>query len=80
MARDLSYLRPEGCDWHHTIGEVASTFGRDVTYIRKLEREGRIPQALRHQLGKLSIRLWSPEQVVLIENILAGMRPGRPRG
>jgi hypothetical protein len=47
--------------------------------LRKLERAGRIPMAKRVQRGKLSIRLWSPEQHDEIIRIIDGHQVGRPK-
>lgn len=77
--RDVSYMKPEGFQDHVTITELALLIQRDVSRIRQLEREGRIPVAARKKLGKNTVRLWSPAQVDEIRLIIAQMRPGRPR-
>ena len=66
-------------DWL-TISELSEETGRDVSWLRRLEREGRIPKANRVQVGQLSVRLWPPYRVQEIKDILNGLHPGRPRG
>lgn len=80
LSRDLEYLKPRKFQDHLTIMELSRYVGKDSTWLKRLEREGRIPQAARVQMGQLSIRLWSPEQVQEIVEILAEMKPGRPPG
>jgi hypothetical protein len=77
--RDLSFFKPDKFRDYLTITELSRIVNRDVTRLRILEREGKIPKASRVQRGELSIRLWSPEQVVEIGEILKTLKPGRPR-
>ena len=77
--RDITYLKPPKFRNYFTIKEVAQEVGRDVSRIRILETEGRIPKAVRVTRGSLEIRLWSPAQVEEIREIFAQLRPGRPR-
>jgi len=76
--RDLGYMKPHNYRGHMTLTEVAREVGCDSSWIRKLERAGRIPKATRVQRGELMIRLWSPEQVAEIKQIKATHRVGRP--
>ena len=62
-----------------TIGELSVKVDKGRLWLRKLEREGRIPEAKRHRVGKITIRLFSPAQVEEIERILSTMRPGRKK-
>ena len=78
--RDLEFLKPAKFSEHVTISELSRIVKREVSWLRQLEREGRIPKASRVQRGQLSVRLWSPEQVEEIEEILSEMKPGRPPG
>jgi len=80
IRRDLDYLKPERFRHYFTIKELAERVERDPSWIKRLERDGRIPIATRITKGELQIRLWSPEQVDEIEIILSAMRPGRPPG
>jgi len=80
VRRDLDYLKPERFRHYFTIKELAERVERDPSWIKRLERDGRIPIATRITKGELQIRLWSPEQVDEIEIILSAMRPGRPPG
>lgn len=76
--RDLSYFKPAKFKNYLTLSELCREVKRDQSWIRLLEKEGRIPIPQRVQRGKLSIRLWSPEQVEEIKEILSTLRPGRP--
>ena len=78
--RDLDYLKPDRFRHYFTIIELARYVGKDPSWIKKLEAEGRIPVATRIPKGQLQVRLWSPEQVDEIELILSEMKPGRPPG
>lgn len=76
--RDVAFLKPRGFEKYLTITELSRVIDRDVSWIRKLERDNRIPIARRVEHGVLEIRLWSPKQVKEIKQIIARMRPGRP--
>lgn len=76
--RDLGYMKPHNYQGHMTLTEVAREVGCDSSWIRKLERAGRIPKATRVQRGELMVRLWSPEQVAEIKQIKSTHRVGRP--
>lgn len=78
--RDLEYIKPPQFQNHLTITELSVYVGKDPTWLKKLERAGRIPKAARVHLGELSVRLWSPAQVEEIIEILSRMKPGRPPG
>jgi hypothetical protein len=80
IKRDTSRLKPAKFQNHRTIGELAREVDRDISWIRVLEAEGRIPKAIRVKRGRLQIRLWSPEQVEEIKEIFSNMKPGRPAG
>jgi hypothetical protein len=78
--RDLTYLKPPKFKDHLTISELSIETRRTISWLRKLEQDGRIPQAARVQRGELEVRLWSPKQVEEIKRILATLRPGRKPG
>jgi hypothetical protein len=78
--RDVSYLKPEQFQDWLTITEVARVVSRDVSWIRKLEREGKIPQAKRVTRGDLAVRLWAPHDVEEIQRVIDAAKPGRPKG
>lgn len=79
VRRDLSFLKPEGYQDYFTLAELSAYVGKDPSWIRALEKEGRIPQASRVKRGKLKVRLWSPAQADEIVDIIAQHHPGRPR-
>jgi hypothetical protein len=72
-------MKPTGHEDWLTVTELSVKTRRDISWLRKLEREKRIPVARRFKYGTLSIRLWSPREVTEIQQILSTMRPGRPR-
>lgn len=76
--RDMSYLKPPKFRNHVTITELSRIVKRDISRLRQLERDDRIPKATRVERGTLQIRLWSPEQVEEIKDIVSKLRPGRP--
>lgn len=76
--RDLQYIKPTKFQDHYTITELSRHVRRDPSWLKRLERDGRIPTAARVQFGELSIRLWSPNQVDEIAEILSKMKVGRP--
>ena len=76
--RELNYLKPTKFSHYFTLIEVSQIVAKDPSWLKRLERDGRIPLAARVQHGELSVRLWSPEQVTEIQTVLAAMKPGRP--
>jgi hypothetical protein len=77
--RNLDYFKPPKFKDHLTLAELCEQIGKDPSWIRVLEAQGRIPKAVRVKRGKLEIRLWSPEQADEIAKIISKHRPGRPR-
>lgn len=78
--RDMSYLKPRKFQAYLTLSELALFVPVDPTWLKRLEAEGRIPQAQRVKMGKLKVRLWSPEQAEEIKRIIDGHKMGRPKG
>jgi len=78
LPREMDYFKPARYRNHLTLAEMAREIPCDPSWLRKLERAGRIPMAQRVQRGKLSIRLWSPEQRDEIKQIMANHQVGRP--
>jgi hypothetical protein len=77
--RDVSFLKPDKFQDYLTLTELSREVNRDTSWLKQLEREGRIPEAARVPRGELSVRLWSPAQVDEIKTILSKMKPGRPK-
>jgi hypothetical protein len=75
----VGHMKPAKFMHYLTLGELSVLTGKDESWLRKLERRGTIPEAARHELGELSIRLYSPAHVREIVGILKTLRPGRPR-
>ena len=80
MKRDVSYIKPRDKQGFFTLSEAAEACGCDTSWLRRLESNDRIPKAARVKRGKLNIRLWTPEQVEEIKEILATHKVGRPAG
>lgn len=76
--RDVGYLKPERFKEHVTIAELGRIVGKDISWLRKLERRGTIPAAVRVKRGELEVRLWSPAQIEEIKAIFQNMKIGRP--
>lgn len=77
--RNVDYLKPAKFKDYLTLAEMSERVGRDPSWLRFLEREGRIPIARRVKRGQLEIRLWSPREADEIAAIIAEHHPGRPR-
>jgi len=78
--RDMSYMKPDRFQAYFTLSEVSRHVSKDPSWLRKLEREGRIPKAHRVNFGSIPIRLWSPKQVEEISYVISQMQRGRPSG
>jgi|SRR5215471_8341723 len=78
VPRDIDYFKPARFKSYFTLAEMAREVPCDPSWLRKLERAGRIPKAHRVQRGKLSIRLWSPAQRDEIVRIIEDHQVGRP--
>jgi hypothetical protein len=72
-------FKPPKFQHYLTLGELEQELGKDRSWIRLLEREGRLPEPKRVQYGGLSIRLYSPEQVEECRRIFATHRVGGRR-
>lgn len=72
-------MKPKQFKDHLTLGELARLVERDTSWIRKLERQGRIPEPVRHKIGEISVRLYSPAKVREIHQILSTLKRGRPK-
>jgi hypothetical protein len=79
LGRDVQHMKPDGFQEYVTITELSRIVSKDISHLRRLERADRIPRAHRVQVGQLQVRLWSPEQVEEIKEVLSRMRVGRPR-
>lgn len=77
--RDVNYLKPPRFKNFFLLSELCVFVGKDPSWIRKLEKDGRIPQAQRVKRGKVEVRLWSPAQASEIKTIIERHRPGRPK-
>jgi predicted DNA-binding transcriptional regulator AlpA len=76
--RNASKFKPEKFKHYLTLRELELEVGKDRSWLKKLEAEGRIPKAKRVKRGMLQVRLWSPGDVDEIKRILATLKPGRP--
>jgi hypothetical protein len=71
-------FKPKGYDGWMTLGELSVVVNRDRDYLRRLERNDRLPIPKRIKRGKLQVRLYSPKQVEECKEILSKMKMGRP--
>lgn len=59
---DFSRWKPaDKLDWL-TMTELARYVERDVSWLRRMDRQGQLPKAARFKVGRLSVRLYSPAQ------------------
>jgi hypothetical protein len=75
----VEQMKPLRFRHYLTLGELAQVVGRDKDHIRRLEREGRIPEGIRHKIGNMELRLYPPARVEEIKRIFSEMKPGRPK-
>jgi hypothetical protein len=75
----VEQMKPAKFKDYLTLGELALAVGRDKSRIRKLERAGKLPEGIRHKIGRMEVRLYPPARVEEIKQIFSQMRPGRPR-
>lgn len=76
--RRVQQWKPKGYEDWLTLGELSVKLNKDKDYLRRLERDDRLPIAKRVRRGELEIRLYSPAQVAECQQIMSRMRPGRP--
>ena len=72
----VSRFKPKGYEHYLTIAELSKEVGRETSWIKQLERKDRLPAPNRVKVGKLSVRLYSPEMVEEIKAIFATHKPG----
>lgn len=70
-------VKPKGFEQHLTVLEVARIVNRDRSALARAEKTGRIPRPVRVKVGRLQVRLYSPEEVEKIKQHFANVRPGR---
>ena len=75
----VEHLKPPKFKDYMTMGEVVIHLQVDSSWLKRLEKADRIPKAMRVRHGALEYRLWSPEQVEEIRQILRGHQVGRPK-
>jgi hypothetical protein len=79
QAKQVANWKPVKFQHYLTIGEVSRILKKDPSWIKKLERDDRLPIPVRVQRGELEVRLYSPEQVEEMREIFRRMKPGRPK-
>lgn len=75
---DYSRWKPEGFKSYRTIQEVATIVQRSTDRIKQLEKAGRLPKPIRVKVGRLAVRLYSPDQVRKIKTHFKNAKPGNP--
>jgi hypothetical protein len=61
-SEDFSRWKPKDKQDWLTMTELARKVGRDVSWLRRMDRQGQLPKAARAKVGRLSVRLYSPKQ------------------
>lgn len=80
--RDQKYYdryKPDGYKHYLTIKELGVSIGREPSWIRKLERQGKLRAPARVTRGLRTIRLYSPELVEEARSYFANAKSGRPK-
>jgi len=75
--RGVDYFKPPKFAHWLTLSELEAEVGKDKSWIKKLERAGKIKKAKRFRRGALHIRLYSPEDVQEIKEYFATQKPGK---
>lgn len=70
-------VKPKGFEHHLTVLEVARIVNRDRSALARAEKLGRIPKPVRVKVGRLQVRLYSPEEVEKIKEHFVTVKPGR---
>lgn len=65
--RRYGIYKAPGFEGYLTRGELADRVGKDRKRLTQLEREGKIPAPIRVGHGECKVRLYSPEDVRLVE-------------
>jgi hypothetical protein len=84
-ARDKSERwKPEQLAHYLTMAELCREVGRDRSRIIQLEREAalgkiKFPVPVRVKVGRLQVRLYSPEDVSIIRSWFKNAKPGPRR-
>jgi hypothetical protein len=76
--------KPEGFEHYLTMSELCRIVKRDNSRIRSLEKDAaagkiKFPSPIRVKVGKLSVRLYSPEEVEQVKEWFRHARPGPRR-
>lgn len=74
---DPNVFKPEHLRDYLTTGELAAKVKKTRHWILRQERNGRLPKPIRVKNGRLMVRLYSPEDVALIQEIFDNAKPGR---
>ena len=68
--------KPASMRNHKTVQELADLVSRSTSSIYKAERQGRIPKPVRVKVGRLKVRLYSPEECAKIKQHFDTVRSG----
>lgn len=71
--------KPDKFKDHLTMTELCKRVRRSRDRIKQLEKTGAIPKPIRVKVGRLKVRLYSPEEVAKIEEHFKHAKPGRPK-
>lgn len=72
-------VKPKGFEDYLTVMEVARIINRDRSALARLEKKGKLPKPIRVKVGRLQVRLYSPEEVEQIVEYFKNIKPGRPK-
>lgn len=70
--------KPKGFEDYLTVNEVVTIIKRDRRRLTQLEKAGKLPRPVRVKVGRLQVRLYSPEEVKQIKAYFKNAKPGNP--
>jgi len=78
---DSSRWKPEGFENYLTLAELCRVVKRDPSRVRRAEQRAKrgeivFPSPIRVKIGKLRVRLYSPEEVKQVKEWFRNARPG----
>jgi len=75
----FSRIKPKGFEDYLTVMEVARLVKRDRSALARAEKRGKLPRPIRVKVGRLQVRLYSPEEVEQVIEHFKNVKPGRPK-
>lgn len=71
--------KPAGFENHLTMAELCAVVQRDRSRVVRAEADGMIPAPIRVNVGRLSVRLYAPDEVRKVAEWFKNAKPGPRR-